>query len=138
MAKCEPIAVRPQIQERQITSRQDKLIEHRDDNHFLINLYALHNATLLRKALPNELTKPTSLYRDRKSHHIAIASTLRVTQEAKRAKTQEKRKATLAAKQVQKRKRAEDVSLAGFINEVVSEEEVQEGITQPAPKRHKT
>jgi hypothetical protein len=59
---------------------------------------AIHNATLLRRALPIALTVPQPLYLDRKSHHYGITTGLRVTQMMKRARTQEKRKATLAAK----------------------------------------
>lgn len=63
---------------------------------------ALHNATLLRRALPIALTVPRPLYLDRKAHHTNIAATLRVSQVVKRARTQEKRKATIAAKALKK------------------------------------
>jgi len=82
-------------------------MDHADDNVFVINLYALHNATLLRKALAQHLTKSKPLYEDRSSHHNILAAALRVSQKDKRTKTQEKRKATLAVKKAQKRKREE-------------------------------
>lgn len=76
----------------------NKLIAHKDDNHFVVNTYGLHNATLLRNVLPRTLVTPRPLYEDCKAHHFEHAATLRVTQAAKRAVTQAKRKATLAQK----------------------------------------
>jgi hypothetical protein len=99
---CQPTALRQTVQERQETTQTTKLIEHGDDDHFVINLNALHNATLLRRALPVALTVPRPLYLDRKTHHYNIAKGLRVSQLMKRARTQEKRKATMAAKALQK------------------------------------
>ncbi len=78
------------------------VIAHGDDNHFVINTFGLHNASLLRKALPRHLFDPKPLYADRKSHHSILAATLRTTQDAKRARTQEKRKATLALNRAKK------------------------------------
>ncbi|KAF8874151.1 hypothetical protein CPB84DRAFT_1690343 [Gymnopilus junonius] len=106
-AKCEPANFRIQLQERQATTRQESLIKHKNDGHYLINTYAIHNATLLRQAIPRHLTTPKKLYEDRKAHHAAIATTLRVNQAAKRAKTQAKRKATLEANKAKKQQRAE-------------------------------
>lgn len=65
-------------------------------------MYALHNANLVRKAIPRELTAPKPLYANRKAHHDKIATTLRVSQTAKRVITQAKRKATLDAKKAKK------------------------------------
>ena len=116
-----------------MTTRHDKLVEHKDQDHFIVNIYALHNATLLRKALPRELTKPEKLYNNRKAHHTTIAQTLRVTQDAKQVRTQEKRKATLAAKQAQKRKQAEALeNVTEGIPE--SEDEVLEGDSERSAK----
>ncbi|KAJ7691617.1 hypothetical protein B0H17DRAFT_1159782 [Mycena rosella] len=98
LADCEPTALCRVIQERQETSQSTKLISHADDNHFIINMSALHNATLLRRALPVALTVPRRLYLDRKAHHYTIAAGLQVSQVVKHARTQEKRKATMAAK----------------------------------------
>jgi hypothetical protein len=61
----------------------------------------------VRKVLSQSLSKPKPLYDDRRAHHNALAKGLRVHQTAKRTKTQEKRKATLAAKKAQKRSREE-------------------------------
>ncbi|KAJ7302618.1 hypothetical protein DFH08DRAFT_641770, partial [Mycena albidolilacea] len=91
LANCQPTAFRRVVQERQETSQTTALISHGDDDHFCINMAAIHNATLLRRALPIALTVPRPLYLDRKSHHYGITTGLRVTQTMKRARTQEKR-----------------------------------------------
>ncbi|KAF7311326.1 hypothetical protein MKEN_01034300 [Mycena kentingensis (nom. inval.)] len=98
LADCQPTASRAIIQERVATTRTTSLLEHADDDHFLVNTTALHNATLLRRVLPLTLTLPRPIYTDRQSHHAQVAAALRVSQKTRRANTQEKRKATLAKK----------------------------------------
>ncbi|KAJ7474227.1 hypothetical protein FB451DRAFT_1351527 [Mycena latifolia] len=98
LADCQPTALRWVVQERQETLQTTKLICHEDDDHFIVNMAALHNATLLRRVLPIALTVPRPIHLDRKAHHFEIAAGLRVSQVVKRARTQEKRKATIAAK----------------------------------------
>ncbi|KAJ7050132.1 hypothetical protein C8F01DRAFT_1068165 [Mycena amicta] len=98
MAGCQPTAVRPVIQERVATSRTISLLEHADNKHFLINMTALHNATLLRRVLPRALTVPRPIYTDRRAHHSELAALLRVSQKSRRAATQAKRRVTLAKK----------------------------------------
>ncbi|KAF8056083.1 hypothetical protein FPV67DRAFT_1732296 [Lyophyllum atratum] len=102
LVKCQPTALQPQLQERQLTSRSNQLIAHGDDAHYVLNLYALHNAELLRRTLPRQLSVPRPIYDDRKAHHREIAAKLRVSQATKRSTTQAKRKATLAAKKAKK------------------------------------
>ena len=86
------------IQEREITFQTISLLAHADDDHFIVNMAALHNSTLLRRALPRALTVPRPLYTDRKAHHFEVAARLRMSQTEKRAETQEKRRNTLAKK----------------------------------------
>jgi hypothetical protein len=105
MGKCEASLSRELTQERSVTTRTEKLIKHSDDTNFIINLYGIHNGDLLRKTLPAHLVKPKPLYNNRQEHHAKIAATLRVEQTVKRARTQEKRKATREAKQADKRRR---------------------------------
>ncbi|KAJ7509389.1 hypothetical protein B0H11DRAFT_1901510 [Mycena galericulata] len=100
LAKCAPTALRPIMQERQETSRTMKLLAHADDEHFVINMAAIHNATLLRRNLPVSLTVPRPLYLDRKAHHDEVAIGLRAAQTRKRSRTQAKRRATLKAKKI--------------------------------------
>jgi len=66
MAKCEISSLQDQIQEQQTTTWKDKCIEHKDDDHYIVNLYALHTTTLLEKALPQHLTKPKPIHIYRK------------------------------------------------------------------------
>ncbi|KAF4584660.1 hypothetical protein EYR38_001890 [Pleurotus pulmonarius] len=101
---CQPTAFAAQNQERQETERITKLIAHSDDDRFIVNMNNLHNATLLRRALPRYLVVPRPLYpgEERKAHHDLLAATLRSTQAVKRATTQAKRKATLERKKASK------------------------------------
>lgn len=85
------------MQERQPTDRTTQLIGHADDIHFVLNMHALHNATLLRKILPPHLTRPIPLYPDSQARHYEIAAMLRLTQAAKRAAAKVKRAATAKA-----------------------------------------
>lgn len=107
MAKCEASGFREQVQERQATSRKEGSIKHKDDNNFVINMYGIHNATLLRKSLPQHLTAPKALYPDRRLHHGKVAAGLRISQTAKRVQAQAKRKETQARNAEKKRKRQE-------------------------------
>ncbi|KAK0436128.1 hypothetical protein EV421DRAFT_1892448 [Armillaria borealis] len=92
MAQCKATAVQACVQEWQVTDKMEKLVAHEDEDHFIINMFALHNAMLLRSMLPHTLISPSPLYTDRKMHHLELAKKLRETQRIKRAKTQEKRK----------------------------------------------
>ncbi|KAF7344774.1 hypothetical protein MVEN_01638400 [Mycena venus] len=100
LVKCAPTALRHVIQERQETSQTMQLLEHGDDDHFVINMAGLHNTTLLRCSLPVTLTVPRPLYLDREAHHHQVAIRLREEQTLKRARTQEKHRATLEAKKL--------------------------------------
>ncbi|KIK02140.1 hypothetical protein K443DRAFT_122032 [Laccaria amethystina LaAM-08-1] len=91
-------ALQAQRQEHELTLRMNKFISHADDNHFLICTYALHNANMLHQALPCILIRLKPLYEDRRAHHYDVAARLHISQTAKRSVTQQKRKATLAAK----------------------------------------
>ncbi|KAJ3780374.1 hypothetical protein GGU10DRAFT_397813 [Lentinula aff. detonsa] len=96
LAKCQPTRRVDQIQERQITERTRILLNHADDDNFVINMYGLHNALILREALPRSLSKPIPLYENRRGRHDEIARVLTVKQAEKRALTQEKTRITKA------------------------------------------
>ncbi|KAJ7853452.1 hypothetical protein B0H13DRAFT_1904041 [Mycena leptocephala] len=102
LADCQPTAVRRVVQERQETSQTAPLIAHADDNHFCINMAAIH----IRRV-------PRPIYLDRKADHYGIATHLQVSQTMKRGRTQEKRKATLAAK----------VAKKGLVEEIGAEDD---------------
>ena len=103
LGHCLPSALWPEMQEWQETSRTISLITHKDNGHFVINMHAFHNATLLWKILPRHLTAPKPLYVDRKARHFAIAAGLQVTQAEKRARTAAKAAATREANKAKKR-----------------------------------
>jgi len=97
-AACAATALKAQVQERQVTEKMNKLIAHTDDDHFLVNLYALHNANLLRNALPRDLYAPTPLYQDRQQRHYEMAANLRKQKDTQRAEAKKQRAAKAAKK----------------------------------------
>jgi hypothetical protein len=133
MAKCEASGFREQVQERQETSRKEGFIKHRDDNNFVINMYGIHNATLLRKSLPQHLTAPKALYPDRQLHHGEVAAGLRISQMAKRVQTQTKCKET-QARNAEKKRRRQEAMESDNEAEIVNEGEGNEDRESPAKK----
>jgi hypothetical protein len=75
----------------------EPFIEHRAIDHFVINMHALHNAHLVRNALPRDLTRPLALFPDRQAKHRELAAELRITKDANRLAAKEKRDAKKAA-----------------------------------------
>ena len=57
---------------------------------------------MLHRALPHLLTTPKPLYEDRRAQHYDVAAHLHVSQAVKQNLTQQKCKATLAAKKAKK------------------------------------
>ncbi|KAJ3994246.1 hypothetical protein F5050DRAFT_1800809 [Lentinula boryana] len=100
LANCQPTRHTRQIQERQVTERTQLLLQHSDDDNFVVNMYALHNAMLLCQALPRELSQPIALYK--------VARILVVEQAKKRAHTQEKTQATRKRKKEEAEKLTQD------------------------------
>lgn len=99
--KCEATGTKVVRQERTNTTRTIKIIEHANDTHFILNTNSIHHAEMLRRVLPRDLTKPRRLQapNTRRAFHNEVAARLRISQDAKRAKTQQAR----AAKQQQKK-----------------------------------
>ncbi len=83
MLGCEASALQPRIQECQTTDQMEKLVSHKDNDHFVMNMFGLHNAMLLCQALPPHLAEITALYDDRQAHHDQLAAKVRVSQMAK-------------------------------------------------------
>ena len=101
-------------------------------------MHALHNAHLLQMILPQELVAPKPLYDDRTTRHYKIATSLRVTQSKKQARTAAKRKATNNAK---KRKKGTRVPSDGEAPESEGEnaqDNEQVGEATSSRKRHRT
>lgn len=83
-------------QERSTTEILEKAIVHLDDNHFILNMHALHNAALTREALPRSLTEPRPYIRDRQAKLDEIAQGLRISGPVKRAQAAAKAAETRA------------------------------------------
>lgn len=122
------------MQERHETSQTISLIAHQDDAHYIINLHALHNATLVRKYLPRHLIQPKPLYEDRKARHSEVARNLRITQMEKRAKSTAKAKATREANKA-KRQSQTAVATVSERTEFEPETEDEDG-AEDEPEEH--
>ena len=121
-----------QIQEREQTTRTIPYMEHTDDDKFLVNMHAIHNASLIRETVKSVYGGPKSYFgTDRRSHHDAAAARLRVSGPKKRAEANEKRKATRernkSAKHAQAVEEANASSKVQHDGGGVSDEEVVSG-----------
>jgi hypothetical protein len=79
-------------QERTVTTISEAIIEHQDIPKFIINTHAFHNAHLLRKVLPRDLTRPLPLLEgeERQKFHFEMADRLREVTDRKRKEHNEK------------------------------------------------
>ncbi|EPQ52923.1 hypothetical protein GLOTRDRAFT_46299 [Gloeophyllum trabeum ATCC 11539] len=94
---CSPTALRPVQQERCPTSLQERCIVHLDDDQFILNMHAIHNAALVREVLPRQLTAPRHYLQPNRSARLAeIARGLQISGPAKRAESAAKAAATRA------------------------------------------
>ncbi|KAH9922155.1 hypothetical protein B0H21DRAFT_175850 [Amylocystis lapponica] len=101
-AMCSASGRRMRKQERLETEISQPIIEHTNDTHYVLNMHALHNAALIRKTLPRHLTKPEHYLEDRRAQHDKMAASLRTSQDSKRSKEADARKARSAAKNAAK------------------------------------
>jgi hypothetical protein len=101
---CQPAVVGKERQEYEDTSQDKSLIKHMDDNHFLINMGALHNFTKLCRVLPHELTRLKPLFPNRIEFYKKVAQQVKLGRDAQRKKTAAKRHQNAEAK----RQEAED------------------------------
>ncbi|THU94330.1 hypothetical protein K435DRAFT_820025 [Dendrothele bispora CBS 962.96] len=90
-AKCAATGVRSRQQERKTSDQTENFIEHKSGDRFLINLNAFHNAHLIRRTLPRELTAPVPLFSDREQQHKKNAQILRKTLFQQKEETQRKK-----------------------------------------------
>ncbi|KAJ7844231.1 hypothetical protein B0H14DRAFT_2358757, partial [Mycena olivaceomarginata] len=75
---CQPTIVRKEFQEREETNRNISfLLHHSDDDHFIVNISALHNSVKLRRALPRSFTELKPLFVDRLAFHKMAAEKAR-------------------------------------------------------------
>ncbi|KAJ7144229.1 hypothetical protein C8R44DRAFT_916194, partial [Mycena epipterygia] len=108
MGHCQPAVVGKELQEREETSRNKSLIKHTDDDHFIINMGALHNFPKLCRVLPRTLTQLKPLFPDRKEFHAKVGQKARAGRDARRKKTAAKRRLNAEAK----KKEAQDAERA--------------------------
>ncbi|PBK88932.1 hypothetical protein ARMGADRAFT_936445, partial [Armillaria gallica] len=87
---CQATALHTHVQEQQSTDQMDTLITHDDDDHFVINIFGLHNATQLHEAFSKTLVTPSALDSDCEEHHKKLAAKLLINQSVKCQRTQEK------------------------------------------------
>ncbi|KAJ6563257.1 hypothetical protein B0H10DRAFT_2239490 [Mycena sp. CBHHK59/15] len=98
MGHCQPAVVRKERQEREETNRDKSLIKHTDDDHFIINMSALHNFTKLCRVLPRALTQLELLFPERSEFHRTVAQKARVGRDVHRKQTAAKRRQNAEAK----------------------------------------
>ncbi|KAJ6590924.1 hypothetical protein B0H10DRAFT_2330640 [Mycena sp. CBHHK59/15] len=92
--KCPFIEVAGPRQERHASTLKRKAVNHSEDNRYHLNMHALHNAHLIREALPRHLTEPKPCFVDRRAKHSEFAAVLREIGPAKRQETAAKVKVT--------------------------------------------
>ncbi|EJD38038.1 hypothetical protein AURDEDRAFT_72549, partial [Auricularia subglabra TFB-10046 SS5] len=102
MVKCgisdAPEDTAPVMQERSETNIRLPVVKHRSDNHFVLNMHAIHNAVRVRRVLPIALVKPRMRFLNRTEKHNEWEQKAFSLSAEKRIRTAEKRAATLAAK----------------------------------------
>ncbi|KLO11010.1 hypothetical protein SCHPADRAFT_930212 [Schizopora paradoxa] len=86
------------LQEREETSVLVSVVKHGDEDHFVVNAHALHNAQLLRQVFPPELFKTPDITVNRSSFHMKLAEKIRDEMRIKKAATKAKRAATAKRK----------------------------------------
>lgn len=91
-------------QERQETSIIEHYIQHADDDHFLVNMYSLHQPHLLCSTLPLSLQKVELDHPNSRAFHDQVSHGLTEGRAQKRVNASEKRQATLASKKKDKEK----------------------------------
>ncbi|KAJ7790673.1 hypothetical protein B0H14DRAFT_2396281, partial [Mycena olivaceomarginata] len=66
---CQPTLKSREFQEREATNWEISLIKHADDDHFVLNLSALHNFVHVCRALPQHVTALKPLIQDHVEFH---------------------------------------------------------------------
>ncbi|KAJ7834766.1 hypothetical protein B0H14DRAFT_3087587 [Mycena olivaceomarginata] len=99
---CQPTLKSREFQEREATDRETSLIKHADDDHFVLNLSALHNFVRICRALPRDMTALKPLIQDRVKFHKEAslkAQAARMTKRQQTAAKKEAEEAEAAARQ---------------------------------------
>ncbi|KAH9927850.1 hypothetical protein B0H21DRAFT_678671, partial [Amylocystis lapponica] len=80
---CQASGKRYRMQERVESEVIQPFIEHTNNTHYILNMHMLHNAALLRKAIPRHLSQPIPYLQNRRAEHDKMAAALRGTQNTK-------------------------------------------------------
>nr|GAT45996.1 predicted protein [Mycena chlorophos] len=99
--RCKPVVAGRERQEREETTREKSLIQHTDEEHFVLNLGGLHNFMELRRILPASFTELKPLHKDRQRFHDETAAKAQQLRMTNREKAAEKRRAKAAEKKRQ-------------------------------------
>ncbi|KAF9034575.1 hypothetical protein BJ165DRAFT_1534006 [Panaeolus papilionaceus] len=91
-AKCIASGTREVVRERKKTALTEAIIEYQPLQRYLINTYAFHNAHLLRRVLPRDLTAPISYSNNRREDHFRYAKDLRTSRAKPEAAAPAKKK----------------------------------------------
>ena len=93
-AGCAIDGIEARTQERAESAATRRVLQHRTEQEgakFIVNLHAFHNARLIRKYLPWNLTLPRALYPDRERRLLELGE--KVTMEQAQKQTERTRKA---------------------------------------------
>ncbi|KAJ7196971.1 hypothetical protein GGX14DRAFT_402885 [Mycena pura] len=119
---CQPTLKSREFQEREATDREIGLIKHADDDHFVLNLSALHNFVRVCRALPQHVTELKPLIQDRVEFHKEASLKAQAARMTKRQQTAARKRAKAAAKKSE----AEEAEAAARRAENLEEEEGEE------------
>ncbi|KAI0263370.1 hypothetical protein BC834DRAFT_971363 [Gloeopeniophorella convolvens] len=112
--QCSTASSVHEIQEHERTERHILTISHVDDAHFILNMQALHNAHVLARVLPSDVTQAKPVVEDRVQHHRDIASKLQVITSDRRELNRAKRQLTKTMRTEQRsgvKRSAEDAGI---------------------------
>ncbi|KAJ7358443.1 hypothetical protein DFH08DRAFT_932505 [Mycena albidolilacea] len=112
-----------EFQEREATDRESSTIQHADDDHFILNLAALHNFARVCRALPRHLTALKPLIQDCVAFHKEASLKAQATRMTKRQQAAAKKREKAEAK---KREAAEAEAAAQRAENAEEEEEEDE------------
>ncbi|KAJ7733552.1 hypothetical protein DFH07DRAFT_780573 [Mycena maculata] len=132
MGHCQPAVVGKQMQEREETSQEKSLIKHSEDDHFILNMSALHNFTKICRVLPIGLTdlKPMFPGSERNKFHVQAAGKARAIRDKGRKKTATKCRENAEAKKKEAEMKKREAEMAAAAAQE-AEEAAQEAENSP-------
>ncbi|KAF7293432.1 FAD-binding-3 domain-containing protein [Mycena indigotica] len=132
--RCSPVVSGRERQEREETTREKSLIQHGDDDFFVLNLSSLHNFVHLRRILPRSLTTLKPIYPDRDLFHNEMAAKAQQLRLTNREKTAQRRRVKAAEKKrraVVAVTEADEEVVAAEMGQPVEGEELESDLVDP-------